>query len=157
MASPQPGPATRLEQLVRQLRRTNAEFRHDFENTSAQLGREVTVSERHAGRWMAGNLSGRPHPAACRVLEQMFGENAERLFGPAEPPARVEISTTAVIPETVWASRAPAENMTVQREIAMAATLTHYLPQPARLPHLRRVARAAKPGVRATGGPPTPE
>ena len=120
MASLSPVPRTRLEQLVRQLRRTNAEFRHDFENTSTQLGRKITVSERHAGRWMAGNLSGLPHPAACRVLEQMLGENAERLFGPAEPAVRVEIAPTA-IREPALACSAPVENMTVQREVAMAA------------------------------------
>lgn len=50
MVRPSPVPRTRLEQLVRQLRRTNGEFRHDFENTSAQLGSKITVSERHAGR-----------------------------------------------------------------------------------------------------------
>jgi hypothetical protein len=44
MVRPSPVPRTRLEQLVRQLRRTNGEFRHDFENTSAQLGRKITIS-----------------------------------------------------------------------------------------------------------------
>lgn len=121
MPSPSPVPRTRLEQLVRQLRRTNAEFRHDFENTSAQLGHKITVSERHAGRWMAGNLDGLPHPVACRVLEQMFSENAERLFGPAEPGAHIEISTTTGIPEPALTSREPAGDTAVQREVAMAA------------------------------------
>ncbi|HEY6425337.1 MAG TPA: hypothetical protein VIY28_19265 [Pseudonocardiaceae bacterium] len=114
-----PLPRTRLEQLVRQLRRTKAEFRDDFARTSAQLGSKLTVSERHAGRWMAGNLDGLPHPAACRVLEQMFGESAERLFGSAEPAARVEITTPVLEPAPI--SGEPFESLAVQKEVAMAA------------------------------------
>ncbi|MGH3943728.1 MAG: hypothetical protein ACRDSI_01565, partial [Pseudonocardiaceae bacterium] len=78
-------PRTRLEQLVRRLRRTKAEFQKDFTRTSDQLDEGLTVSMRQVGRWMVGDLDGLPHPAACRVLEQMFGESAERLFGPPEP------------------------------------------------------------------------
>ncbi|HEV7451147.1 MAG TPA: hypothetical protein VGO16_07125 [Pseudonocardiaceae bacterium] len=119
MAGPGPLPRTRLEQLVRQLRRTKAEFRADFARTSAQLGGKLTVSERHAGRWMAGNLDGLPHPAACRVLEQMSGESAERLFGSAEPAARVEITTPVL--GLALISGEPLEILAVQREVAMAA------------------------------------
>jgi hypothetical protein len=78
-------PRTRLEQLVRQSRRTRAEFQRDFARTSDQLDERLTVSTRQVTRWMAGELDGLPYPAACRVLEQMFGESAERLFGPADP------------------------------------------------------------------------
>jgi len=120
MAGHGPLPRTRLEQLVRQLRRTKVEFRHDFERTSAPLGRKLTVSQRQAGRWMAGNLDGLPHPAACRVLEHMFGESAERLFGPPDPAAPVEIITTAVR-EPALALSQPIDNLTVQKEVAMAA------------------------------------
>jgi hypothetical protein len=45
---------------------------------------------------MAGNLDGLPYPAACRVLEQMFGESAERLFGPPDPTSGSAVTT--VIP-----------------------------------------------------------
>ncbi len=40
------------------------------------------LSERQAYRWVAGELSGLPHPAARRTLEKMFGEPVARLFGP---------------------------------------------------------------------------
>ncbi len=119
MGGPGPLLRTRLEQLVRQLRRTKVEFRHDFERTSAQLGGRLSVSQRQVGRWMAGNLDGLPHPAACRVLEQMFGENAERLFGPADPAAHVE--TTTAVREPALATSQPVENLAVQKEVAMAA------------------------------------
>ncbi|MCA1703457.1 MAG: hypothetical protein LC808_09445, partial [Actinobacteria bacterium] len=85
-------PRTRLEQLVGQLRRTRDEFGKDFARTAAQLNETITVSTRQVGRWMAGNVDGVPRPAACRVLEQMFGESAERLFGPPDPAPRVEIT-----------------------------------------------------------------
>lgn len=113
-------PRTRLEQLVRQLRRTNAEFCQDFEDTSAQLGGKLTVSERHAARWMAGKLDGLPHPAACRVLEQMFGARADRLFGPPDATPRAEIAT-ATSPDPAATTEEPVGQMTVQREVAMAA------------------------------------
>lgn len=120
MARPSPTPRTRLEQLVHQLRRTNAEFCQDFEGASAQLGRKLAVSERHAARWMAGNLDGLPHPAACRVLEQMFGEDSERLFGPPDPVPRTEIAT-ATPPDPAATMEQPVGQMTMQREVAMAA------------------------------------
>lgn len=58
MVSAGPLPRTRLEQLVRQLRRTNVEFRKDFARTSEQLDERLSVSTRQVGRWMAGNLDG---------------------------------------------------------------------------------------------------
>lgn len=113
-------PRTRLEQVVRQLRRTNAEFQKDFARTSDQLNERLSVSTRQVGRWMAGNLDGLPHPAACRVLEQMFGECAERLFGPPDPGSRVEIATVKVL-EPAPLGNEPVEDLAVQREVAMAA------------------------------------
>lgn len=77
-------PRNRLEQQVRQSRRTVQEFCDDFTSASRELGRLMTVSERQAGRWMGGRLGGLPHPATCRVLEHMFGEPAEALFGPPQ-------------------------------------------------------------------------
>jgi len=50
----------------------------------------MTVSERQAGRWMGGQLGGLPHPATCRVLEHMFGEPAEALFGPPQYDSSVD-------------------------------------------------------------------
>ncbi|MGH3961792.1 MAG: hypothetical protein ACRDRY_00830 [Pseudonocardiaceae bacterium] len=113
-------PRTRLEQLVRRLRRTKAEFQKDFTRTSDQLDEGLTVSMRQVGRWMVGDLDGLPHPAACRVLEQMFGESAERLFGPPEPASETEV-TTVEVPGPVPVDGEPVEDLAAQREVAMAA------------------------------------
>ncbi|MBV9143196.1 MAG: hypothetical protein JO115_20155 [Pseudonocardiales bacterium] len=107
-------PRTRLEQLVRQLRRTRAEFQRDFIRTADQLDERISVSTRHVARWMAGNLGGLPYPAACRVLEKMFGESAERLFGPPDPARRIEVATLEVL--------GSVDDPAVQREVAMAAS-----------------------------------
>ncbi|MDQ3764016.1 MAG: hypothetical protein M3460_21165 [Actinomycetota bacterium] len=113
-------PRTRLEQLVRQSRRTRAEFHKDFVRASDQLDEGLTVSVRQVGRWMAGNLDGLPHPAACRVLEQMFAESAERLFGPPDLTSRAEVATVEV-PGPVPVGGSRVEDLAVQREVAMAA------------------------------------
>ncbi|MGH3975438.1 MAG: hypothetical protein ACRDS9_19220, partial [Pseudonocardiaceae bacterium] len=113
-------PRTRLEQLVRQLRRTKAEFQKDFVRASDQLDERLDVSTRQVARWMAGNLDGLPHPAACRVLERMLGESAERLFGPPDPTARAEV-TTVELTGPVPVDSEPVEDLAVQREVAMAA------------------------------------
>jgi len=105
---------------VRQLRQTRAEFQKDFARTSDQLNEGLTVSTRQVDRWMVGDLDGLPHPAACRVLEQMFGESAERLFGPPEPASRGEVTTVEVLrPAPV--GNEPVEDLAVQREVTMAA------------------------------------
>jgi hypothetical protein len=113
-------PRTRLEQLVRQSRRTRPEFQQDFIRVSVQLGERLSVSTRQVGRWMVGALDGLPHPAACRVLEQMFGESAERLFGPPDPPSRAEV-TTVEVAEPMLAGSEAVEDLAVQKEVAMAA------------------------------------
>lgn len=113
-------PRTRLEQLVRHLRRTRAEFQKDFTSISDQLGERLVVSTRQVGRWMAGDLDGLPHPAACRVLEQMLGESAERLFGPPEVAARADI-TAVEEPEPVSPGSELAEDGVRQKEVMMAA------------------------------------
>src|SRR6185437_4294166 len=110
-------PRTRLEQLVHQLRRTRAEFQKEFTSISDQLGERLPVSTRQVGRWMAGDLDGLPHPAACRVLEQMLGESAERLFGPPASATRAEI----VRAEPVSVDSEVAEDVVRQREVMMAA------------------------------------
>jgi hypothetical protein len=121
MAAPGLLPRTRLEQLVRQSRRTRAEFQKDFARTSDQLDERLTVSTRQVGRWMAGNLDGLPHPAACRVLEQMFGESAERLFGPPDLASRATVITVGTT-EPAPVGSEPAEDLAMQREVAMAAS-----------------------------------
>lgn len=113
-------PRTRLEQLVRQLRRTRTEFQKDFARASDQLDEGLSVSVRQVARWMAGDLDGVPYPAACRVLEQMFGESAERLFGPPDPTSRSAVATVEV-PGPKPLGSEPVEDLAVQREVAMAA------------------------------------
>ncbi|MGH3768624.1 MAG: hypothetical protein ACRDS0_24800 [Pseudonocardiaceae bacterium] len=113
-------PRTRLEQLVRQLRWTRAEFQKEFIRIADQLGERLTVSTRQVERWMVGDVHGLPHPAACRVLEQMFGESAERLFGPPEPASRAEI-TTIEEPGPAAVGSEPVAEVALQREVAMAA------------------------------------
>ncbi len=125
MLNPTSAPRSRLEQLVRQLRRTNAEFCQDFEDTSAQLGGNLTVSATQVKRWMAGKIDGLPHPAACRVLEQMFGETAERLLGPPDPVPSTERSSAERAkdgpPARATATEQRPDRMAMQREVTMAA------------------------------------
>jgi hypothetical protein len=115
-----PLPRTRLEQLVHQLRRTRAEFQKDFARTADQVGERLDVSTRQAGRWLAGNIDVLPRPAACRVLEQMFGESAERLFGPPDPVSRRQVTTVEVSHPPLVGTE-PVEDMIMQREVTMAA------------------------------------
>ena len=71
-------PRTRLEQLLRQQHLTVEEFRRKYE----RLGKGAGLSDRQAYRWIAGQLHSLPHPSARGILEQMFDEPVERLFGP---------------------------------------------------------------------------
>ena len=82
MLAAQPPARTRLEQVLRQHRRTVREFCADFQAAAEELGERTVVSQRQAGRWLGGLLGGLPHPATCRVLERMFDAPAEELFGP---------------------------------------------------------------------------
>ncbi len=70
-------PRTRLEQLLRQRHVTLEEFRKNYQRVA-----KTDLSERQAYRWVAGELSTLPYPAAQGTLEEMFGEPAARLFGP---------------------------------------------------------------------------
>jgi hypothetical protein len=111
--------------LVRQSRRTIGEFCDDFHEASREVGgRPMTVSERHASRWMGGRLGGLPHPATCRVLEHMFGEPAEVLFGPAQqgPSADQRGDLRAVPREGAGGREEGDARGTIEREVAMAAT-----------------------------------
>ncbi|MGH3935143.1 MAG: hypothetical protein ACRDS1_09235 [Pseudonocardiaceae bacterium] len=71
-------PRTRLEQLLRQRHVTLEEFRKNYQRAAGG----TVLSERQAYRWVAGELSGLPYPAARGTLEEMFGEPVTRLFGP---------------------------------------------------------------------------
>ena len=122
MAGSLPYPQTRLEQLAQQLRLTNADFRAQYATTSRKLadagqGRPLTVSHRQVRRWFAGQLDGLPHLGACRVLDQMFGEPAEHLFGPPRP--RTEIVQAPR--QDLTSHHEPASTLALEKEIAMAA------------------------------------
>jgi hypothetical protein len=71
-------PRTRLEQLLRQRHVTLEEFRKNYQRATDG----TVLSERQAYRWVAGELSTLPYPAAQATLEEMFGEPVARLFGP---------------------------------------------------------------------------
>jgi hypothetical protein len=71
-------PRTRLEQLLRQRHVTLEEFRKNYQRATGG----TVLSERQAYRWVAGELSTLPYPAAQATLEEMFGEPVARLFGP---------------------------------------------------------------------------
>jgi hypothetical protein len=70
-------PRTRLEQLLRQRHVTLEEFRKNYQRVA-----KTELSERQAYRWVAGELSTLPYPAAQSTPEKMFGEPVGRLFGP---------------------------------------------------------------------------
>ncbi|MFI8089174.1 hypothetical protein ACIF9R_12765 [Streptomyces sp. NPDC086080] len=64
----------------------------------AQLDGNNSLASVHVGRstwdrWMAGEIKGLPRPATCRVLEHLFGEPAEQLFGLLEPEATPTVAT----------------------------------------------------------------
>ncbi len=71
-------PRTRLEQLLRQQHLTLEEFRKNYQRAT----NGTVLSERQAYRWVTGELSTLPYPAAQATLEEMFGEPVARLFGP---------------------------------------------------------------------------
>lgn len=71
-------PRTRLEQLLWQRHLTVEEFRKKYQRVAGG----TVLSERQAYRWVAGELLRLPYPQAQAILEEMFGEPAQRLFGP---------------------------------------------------------------------------
>ncbi|MEN8649613.1 DNA-binding protein [Streptomyces sp. 21So2-11] len=99
-------PKTLLKVLVTQRRWTAEKFIEQFDATAQRIikkgTKNPTLSVSQFRRWTAGNLQGLPAAAACEVLREMFGVDAEALFGP--PPS----STTQ-----------PAYNL--EDEIAMTA------------------------------------
>ncbi|MDQ2708869.1 MAG: hypothetical protein M3Z25_15070 [Actinomycetota bacterium] len=68
---------TRLEQVLAQRHLTVDDMRAGYQRISGDV-----LPARQAYRWVAGNLRGLPYPRAQAVLEEMFGEPAQRLLGP---------------------------------------------------------------------------
>ncbi|MGH3831860.1 MAG: hypothetical protein ACRDRS_15675 [Pseudonocardiaceae bacterium] len=96
-------PRTRLEQLLRQRHLTLEEFRKTYQRAANR----TVLSERQAYRWVAGELSGLPYPAAQGTLEEMFGEPVTRLFGPpygieALRPCQVGSASSRGTARTDW-------------------------------------------------------
>jgi len=123
VAGSMPYPQTRLEQLAQQSRLTVAGFRKLYAATARRLAdagqsAPLTVSDRQVRRWFAGRLDGLPHLSACRVLDQMFGEPAESLFGPPRPVSSVD---AVVARQDVRPPTDPASSLALEREIAMSA------------------------------------
>jgi len=117
-------PQTRLEQLAQQLRLTIVDFQREYAATSRRLadagqGKALTVSHRQVRRWLAGDLDGLPHLSSRRVLDQMFGEPAERLFGPPRPMPGTEIVPAPR--QNVGPYHDEASTLALEREVAMAA------------------------------------
>jgi len=126
MAGSPPYPQTRLDQLAQQLRLTITGFRVEYNATAQRLaatsqGRRQaqTVSDRQVRRWLAGDLDRLPHLSNCRVLDQMFGEPAEQLFGPPKP-----VPSTEIVPaprQDVTPYHDVASTLALEKELAMAA------------------------------------
>ena len=83
MSSP---PRTLLASLVAERCLTVEEFCAAFADRATAIGAGTHgITDRQAKRWLAGTLATRPFPAACRVLEAMFGQPVVALLGPATP------------------------------------------------------------------------
>lgn len=88
-------------------------FTLHFERAAKEVARldgnpslaSVYVSRSTWDRWIAGDIKGLPRQATCRVLEHLFGEPAEELFGPPGPAFGQQTDTGAV---TAPASELPA-------------------------------------------------
>jgi hypothetical protein len=81
-------PRTKLEQLVQSAHLSLREFVAQFGEAASKAQTKLTVSERQAKRWLAGD-SELPRPAACRVLEFWWNEPVADLLGPPSVlPAR---------------------------------------------------------------------
>ncbi|MFJ8754597.1 DNA-binding protein [Streptomyces sp. NPDC102441] len=81
-------PRTVLKGLVEQRRWTYRDFRENFETAGQRIGvKNLTVSEAQFRRWTSGKIQGLPAAEACRVLEDMFDVDAERLFQALSPDA----------------------------------------------------------------------
>lgn len=125
-------PRTRLEQRTNALHLSLRDFADRFGDVATELGERVTVSERQAKRWLAGNTSSLPMPAARRVLEAWFDEPITTLLGP--PLATVEPATLLSEREMIMS----AGRDSVEHAILSAAAL-----DPAALEQLHAEAQRA--------------
>ncbi|MGW9205696.1 XRE family transcriptional regulator [Embleya sp. NPDC055664] len=101
-------PTTRFRQLLQERRwQTYDSFCTQFARAAAELAareaeprlKNLEVSRRTYARWLAGDLDGVPRTDACRVLEQLLGEDVESLFStPARAPAEPGAQTHAQAP-----------------------------------------------------------
>ncbi|MGH3707536.1 MAG: hypothetical protein ACRDRQ_05410 [Pseudonocardiaceae bacterium] len=107
-------PRTRLEQLLRQRHLTLEEFRKNYQRTA----NGTVLSERQAYRWVAGEVSTLPYPAAQGTLETMFGEPVARLFG---PPYGIEALRPSRLHDAVVPQRGSARTDWEGQVIVMSA------------------------------------
>lgn len=75
-------PRTFLATLISARRMTVEETIHQFDATARSMDERVSVSVKQMRRWMGGELTTLPRPAACRVAERLFGHSMEVLLGP---------------------------------------------------------------------------
>lgn len=74
-------PRTVLKALVEQRHWTYRKFVEDFEAAAQRNGvKNLSVSEAQFRRWTSGKIQGLPTADACRVLQEMFGVDADQLF-----------------------------------------------------------------------------
>ncbi|MGH3717459.1 MAG: hypothetical protein ACRDRI_01195 [Pseudonocardiaceae bacterium] len=107
-------PRTRLEQLLRQRHLTLEEFRKNYQRAA----NGTVLSERQAYRWVAGEVSTLPYPAARGTLEEIFGEPVARLFG---PPYGLEALRPSRLRDAVVTQRGSARTDWEGQAIAMSA------------------------------------
>ncbi|MGR8007524.1 hypothetical protein [Streptomyces hypolithicus] len=86
-------------------------FTVHFERAAREVARldgtaslaSVCVSRSAWDRWMIGDIKGLPRQATCRVLEHLFGEPAEQLFGLLGPETghQADTGAAAVVVDSV--------------------------------------------------------
>jgi hypothetical protein len=89
---------TVLARLVQERRWTVEDFRAQYAKAAEGLGLNLTVSERQTMRWFTGNMSGLPYPAACRVLEHMFGRQVGELLAVSPGTPCTSVSVASPVP-----------------------------------------------------------
>ncbi|MCX4573472.1 hypothetical protein OHB41_09820 [Streptomyces sp. NBC_01571] len=67
----------------------------------------VYVSRSTWDRWMVGDIKGLPRQATCRVLEHLFQQSAEHLFGPLAPEAGPQVHVGAAAPTGIHLAASP--------------------------------------------------
>ncbi|MDT3443578.1 hypothetical protein [Pseudofrankia sp. BMG5.37] len=88
---PDDPPRTLLALRLRERGLTVERFVKEFNKAARRAGpenRDHAISYRQATRWVSGNIPSLPYPVSCRVLEAMFGDDADALLGPPDGPPR---------------------------------------------------------------------